>query len=53
VQPRVHDLEPRVAQRARDDLRAAVVTVQTGLGDEDAMATGHDVMLADRPGGSV
>src|SRR5206468_8925643 len=35
VQPRVDDLEPRVAQRARDDLRAPVVPIQAGLGHND------------------
>src|SRR5256885_9972125 len=32
----VDDLHPRVAQRPGDDLRPAIVTVQSGLGDEDA-----------------
>ena len=36
VQARVDDLEPRVAQRTRDDLGASVVPVEAGLGDEDA-----------------
>ena len=36
VQTRVDDLHPGVAQRAGDDLRAAVVTVEAGLGDDDA-----------------
>src|SRR5439155_6236007 len=36
VEPRVADVHARVAQAARDDLRAAVVTVETDLGDEDA-----------------
>ena len=34
--PGVDHLEPRVAQGARDDLRAAVVTVESGLGNQDA-----------------
>ena len=32
---RVDDLHPRVAQRAGDDLRAAVVAVEARLGDDD------------------
>ena len=36
VQPGVDDLHARVAQRAGDDLRAAVVAVEPGLGDDDA-----------------
>ena len=35
VQPGVDDLEPRLAQCQGDDLGSAVVTIQTGLGDED------------------
>src|SRR5437870_5395160 len=35
-QARVDDLHPRVAQRPGYDLRPAIVTVQSGLGDEDA-----------------
>ena len=34
VKPGVDDLEARVAQRTRDDLRAAVVPVEPGLGDQ-------------------
>ena len=41
VQAGVDDLHAGVAQRAGDDLRAAVVTVQAGLGDDDA-----DLLLA-------
>ncbi len=37
VQPRVDDLHARVAQRPGHDLRAAVVTVETGLGDDDSI----------------
>ena len=36
VEPRVDDLDTRVAQRARDHLGATVVAVETGLGDQDA-----------------
>src|SRR5213078_1260635 len=36
VQAGVDDLHPGVTQRAGDDLRAAVVTVEPGLGDDDA-----------------
>ena len=36
AQPGVDDLEPLVAQAAGEDLRAAVVAVEAGLGDEDA-----------------
>ena len=36
VQARVDHLHAGVAQRARDDLRAAVVAVEAGLGDDDA-----------------
>src|SRR3954452_5994075 len=35
VQARVDDLHPGVAQRAGDDLRAPVVPVEAGLGDDD------------------
>ena len=35
VQPRVDDLHAGVAQGPRDDLGAAVVAVETGLGDDD------------------
>src|SRR3954468_18290271 len=34
-QPEIDNLEPGVAQSAGDELGAAVVTVETGLGDED------------------
>ena len=40
VQARVDHLEAGVAQRAGDDLGAAVVTVEAGLGDEDAERPG-------------
>src|SRR2546430_15332841 len=36
VEPRVDHLEARVAQRPRDDLGPAVVTVETGFGDDHA-----------------
>jgi hypothetical protein len=36
VEARVDDLEAGVAQGTRDDLGAAVVAVEAGLGDEDA-----------------
>src|SRR5439155_21440008 len=35
-QARIDDLHPRVAQRPGDDLRPAIVTVQSGFGNEDA-----------------
>ena len=35
VQAGVDHLHARVAQGARDDLRAAVVPIQSGLGDDD------------------
>ena len=41
VQARVDHLEPGVAQRAGDDLGAAVVTVEAGLGDQNAELTRH------------
>jgi hypothetical protein len=42
VQARVDHLEAGVAERARDDLGASVVPVETGFGDEDAqLPTGH------------
>src|SRR3989442_13207208 len=34
VEPRVDHLEARIAQRPRDDLRPAVVTVEARLGDD-------------------
>ena len=36
VEPRVDDLHACVAQRTRDDLRAAIVSVETGLCDHDS-----------------
>ena len=40
----VDDLHAGVAQGARDDLRAAVVAVEPGLGDEDAdLVVSHSV----------
>ena len=36
VQARVDDLHAGVAQSPGHDLRAAVVTIETGLGDDDA-----------------
>ena len=41
VQACVDDLEPRVAQRPSDDLRAPVVSVEAGLGDDDPIAAIH------------
>ena len=41
VQTGVDDLHAGVAQRASDHLGAAIMTVQTGFGDDDADATGH------------
>ena len=38
--PGVDDLHAGVAQRAGDDLRAAVVPVEAGLGDDDADLAG-------------
>ena len=46
VQAGVDDLEAGVAERAGDDLGAAVVAVEPGLGDEDAE-------LAGLPGGAA
>ena len=40
-QPGVDDLEARVAQRPGDHLGAAIVPVQAGLGDHDAVASKH------------
>ena len=48
VQPGVDDLHAGVAQRAGDDLGAAVVTVQTGLGDDDADAAGAGHVASQR-----
>ena len=45
MQSGVDDLETRVAQGARDDLGAAVVAVQTGLGDHNTVGTLHDSHL--------
>ncbi len=39
VQAGVDDLHPGVAQRGGDDLGAAVVAVETGLGDENSDGT--------------
>ena len=36
AQPGVDHFHPGVTQRARDHLRATIVAVQTGLGDDDA-----------------
>ncbi len=36
VEAGVDDLHPGIAQRRRDDLGTAVVTVESGLGDEHA-----------------
>src|SRR5439155_16945031 len=35
LEPRVDDLDPRVAERLRHDLRSAVVAVEPRLGDQD------------------
>src|SRR5256886_7154484 len=43
VQAGVDDLEPGVTQRAGDHLRAPVVAVEAGLGDDDAVAPLHGV----------
>src|SRR5579875_1375778 len=37
----VDDLHPGVAQRARDDLRAAIVPIEARLGDDDAQGSSH------------
>ena len=37
----VDDLEPGVAQRAGDDLGAAVMAVEAGLGDEHSESASH------------
>src|SRR5690349_1204281 len=49
VQTRVDDLEPRVAEGARDDLRAPVVPVQSGLRDDDPERLGHAAQYTRRP----
>ena len=52
----VDDLEAGVAQRPGDHLGAAVVPVQPGLGNDDAVASQHSpppVAGADRPDGAV
>src|SRR5207248_10830356 len=41
VQARVDDLEPGIAQRPGDHLRAPVVAVEAGFGDDDAVAPLH------------
>ena len=41
VQPRVDDLEARVAQRPGDDLRAPVVAVEARFADDDAVGAVH------------
>ena len=47
VQAGVDDLVAGVGERARDDLGAAVVAVEPGLGDEDAeLAIGVMIALA-------
>ena len=48
-QARVDHLEAGIAQGAGDDLGAAVVAVQAGLGDDDAVASQHSFL----PSGSV
>src|SRR3990170_4832344 len=40
-QSRVDDLHPRIAERAGDDLRPAVMAIQAGLRDEDAYLLRH------------
>ena len=42
--PGVDDLEPRVPQGAGDHLGAAIVAVQAGLGDDDAVASQHSFL---------
>ena len=51
----VHDLEARVAQGPCDHLGAAIVSVQPGLGDDDAVASQHRLRIAGviRPDGAV
>ena len=52
AEARVDDLEALVAQAAGEDLRAAVVAVEAGLGDQDldrAVGHGRIVPRATRP----
>ena len=50
-QARVDDLEPRIAQGPCDHFGAPIVSVQPGLGDDDAVASQHRLTLAkDSPG---
>ena len=42
MQSRVDHFHPRVAQRGGDDLGAAVVAIETGLGNEDSDGSGHE-----------
>ncbi len=41
VETRVDDLEPGVPQRSGDDLRATVVSVEPGLGDDHTVRALH------------
>ena len=45
VQTGVDDLEAGVAERSRDDFGAAVVPIQTGLGDDDSVRAIHEVLI--------
>ena len=42
----VHDLEPRVAQGPCDHFGPPIVSVQPGLGDDDAVASQHRLTIA-------
>jgi hypothetical protein len=35
VETGVHDLEPRIAKRTRDDLSSTIVPIEPRLGDQD------------------
>src|SRR5207237_1735646 len=43
---RVHNFEPAVAEAARDHLRSAIMPVQPGFGDDDAVASQHRHTIA-------
>ena len=45
----VHDLEPRVAQGPCDHFGPPIVSVQPGLGDDDAVASQHRLTIAKDP----
>ena len=47
MQAGVDDLEPGVAQRARDDLGAAVVPVESRFGDQDAQPPAGSLRASD------